>query len=209
MVLVSWGTFPFLVLPEIPPFKCIYSFCSSVGTYLNLAPRASLDRWRVKDWACQSLCLLRCAHVSMCIWEVGVVVLVPRGTRAFWSSCHLCVSPQWASGSSSHGIRMLTLFLLPPNWSGSYDLQTRSWNKKRRQTIYVKLPSPPPPPPASSSSSSSSFNMIYCWLIYSVYSMPLVLGIESCDSLLTYYTQCSSQQVPSSMAIFFCMTLLL
>ena len=49
------------------------------------------------------------------------------------------------------------------------------------------------------------FSLIYIllrsWLTYSVYSVLLVLGVDSRDSLLTYNTQCSSQQVPSLMPI--------
>ena len=45
------------------------------------------------------------------------------------------------------------------------------------------------------------YNLLSSWLTYSVYSVLLVLGVDSRDSSLTYNTQCSSQQVPSSMPI--------
>ena len=35
-------------------------------------------------------------------------------------------------------------------------------------------------------------NLLSNWLTYSVYSVLLVSGVDSCDSLLIYNTQCSS-----------------
>ena len=45
------------------------------------------------------------------------------------------------------------------------------------------------------------YNLLSRWLTYTVYSVLLVLGVDSCDSLLTYNTQCSFQQVPFAMPI--------
>ena len=44
-------------------------------------------------------------------------------------------------------------------------------------------------------------NLLSRYLTYNVYHVVLASRVDSCDSSLTYHTQCSSQQVPSSMPI--------
>ena len=45
------------------------------------------------------------------------------------------------------------------------------------------------------------YNLLSSQLTYGVYRVLLTSGVDSHDSSLTYNTQCSSQQVPSSMPI--------
>lgn len=49
--------------PEIPLSKCLYSFCPSAGTYLNLALHASLDRRRAGAGTCVIVFARRCLHL--------------------------------------------------------------------------------------------------------------------------------------------------